>query len=1149
MYTPEHHSGTRTWGTAIASVRKHTEQRVAGRHGDDGLTLIEVLVAFVVLMVALIPLSYLFTTSVVEAGQANNQLTALSIAERWVETLANTSPPVNPNSGAVIVDTAEPPSGPAPTFTTSVTAASNGHALNAVSSISVTSTASFAAASASAPQVADVTTGAGASAVIVPVSYTSTAGNVLTCASNPCSSSTGTMSGTVTQTEIATPTETRGSTVYALSSKYEWETVQNSGVVSTTYNGASSLTLPSATILVASVANFTPASVASPQTAKVVSSNGVQTVYYTGIQAAPAALIGVTGGTGTVAVGATVKQNPKPNLCTSGTPQLLKLTVTVSWGPNADQNSVQDSEMINYPPFGVQTLGFLALQITGDSTASDAQGNPWSERVTAIPVTFTGPQVLNLYPDAYGCVFAQVKPGTYTVSIGQPVSGTPSGSTYGSPVFVANASGGASAPAGSYTNHVWSPPTSLPQGTVPTITVVVGAVTRIQAIAPSNFPSYDQASTVNFTYPSTTSVEDGVVCPGAGTITCVATGENANGTAQVSWSNGTTWSTPVVPGAGTVTRITSSACAATTACVGVGYGSGGAVILRGSTGSPPSFTADSLTGLGVSTAGALLTQVACPTATQCVAIGTTSAGAGVVLTGTIGASSDTWVSDTVPATTSLYDLQCPASANGCVALATTSSAPVIVSGPAAAGAWVTGTASGFTVSALTQVVCPTASTCLAIGIGKIGLAASSPITLSGIAASGLGSAVAWTADTISGATVSSLSSITCPSTTKCLVVGTGTSGATTGALLLWGATAGPLTAEFPLNGASTVSALTQLVCPSTTTCAGIGNSAGTPIIFTFTISAASSDTWHSDTVPNGAGTVTSLGKATCPAAASCLITATGTVSGSPAGFLISTSTLGGTTTSWAAASSGSGLPSSDNMLYFDGVACTGGATGTCAAVGATPSGAVVLTSSSGPTGSWADVSPVGLSGNATAGVPIEINNSGLNSGLTANQTYVNAVTAGAATNVTSLPLVFPFSGGYNLFAGDCSSEANAYNVDQVLTVPGGTSGTTTGMPTTTVPLGLASLQVSSPISGLAHAGVSATLVTVAAGGCAADTYTLPSTGVDGLSRTAVPYGTYTLSVNGTGYGTLVVSGSSETLSGASSGNATYALPSPVLVTA
>ena len=59
--------------------------------------------------------------------------------------------------------------------------------------------------------------------------------------------------------------------------------------------------------------------------------------------------------------------------------------------------------------------------------------------------------------------------------------------------------------------------------------------------------------------------------------------------------------------------------------------------------------------------------------------------------------------------------------------------------------------------------------------------------------------------------------------------------------------------------------------------------------------------------------------------------------GSPAGFLIDTANLGGTTTSWSAA----GLPSTDAVLYFDDVDCTGGASGTCSAVGATPTGAVV----------------------------------------------------------------------------------------------------------------------------------------------------------------------------------------------------------------
>jgi Tfp pilus assembly protein PilV len=1153
MFTDRTTHSTPLRARTLSTVRARTAERAAGRAGDQGVTLIEVMVAFVVLMIALIPLSYLFTTSLVQAGQSKNQQAALSIAERWTETLSNTSPPVNPNSGAVIVDTTEPPSGPSPTFTQTVTGASNGHALNAVSSISVTSTANFAAATAAAPQVAQVTTGTGSSAVIVPVSYTSTAGNVLTCATNPCSSQSGTMSGPITQTEIATPTESRGGTTYTLTSKYEWETVQNSGLVSTTSTSSVTLPLPTSpassdVLPVASVANFTAATPASPQSAKI----GGQTVFYTGTQTSPSiALTGVTGGTGTFASGTTVKQNPKPNLCTSGTPQLLKLTVTVSWGPNADANQVQDSVMINYPPFGVQTLGFLALQFSGDSAASDAQGNPWSERVTSIPVTLSGPQVLNLYPDPYGCVFAQVKPGTYTVSVGQPVSGYPAGSTYGSPVFVANAAGGASTPAGSYTGHVWSPPSSLPQGTVPTITVVVGSVTRVQAVAAANYPAYDQGSTINLTYPSTTAVEDGVDCLGAGQITCVATGQNANGNAQVAWSTGSTWSTVAVPGGGSVTRITSEACTTSgTACVGVGYGTNGAVIVSSTTGAGRSLTADSLTGLGMSTSGATLTQVTCPSPTQCVAVGTTSAGVGVVLTGTITVSgsstSDAWVSDPLPATTSVSGLQCPVGATGCVAIGTTSTGPVLLSGPAATGNWVAGTLTGFTISTLTQVTCPTATACLAIGTGKVGSATTaSPFVLSGAAASGLGTTVSWTADTISGAAISALSSIVCPSGSKCLVVGTGTTFATSGALVLWGSTSGTFTAEYPLSGANPVTALTQMLCPSTTTCVAIGTNAGTPVIFTGTISASSSDTWHLDTVPNGGGTVSSLTEVACPASGSCLIMATGTLASSPVGFLIDTANLGGTTTSWSAA----GLPSSDNILYFDDIDCTGGASGTCSAVGATPTGAVVLTSTGGPSGSWADVTPAGISGNASAGVPVEINNSGLNSGLTANQTYVTAVTAGGSSNATALPVVFPFLGGYNLFAGDCPSESNAYDVVNATTIPGGISGSTIGMPSPTVPLGLASLQVNAPLTGLAHAGVTVSLKTTAVAGCGTDTYNLPTTGADGLSRTAVPYGSYSVFLNGstTAYGTLVVSGNTETLSGATAGNGTYVLPNPVQV--
>lgn len=1158
----------RKWISSLGTRRTRILPRSDRYPGDRGVTLLEVIVSFVVLLIALIPLSYLFTTAIIQAGQSVYQQTALSIAEGWTETLSNTTPPVNPLTGAVIVDTSEAPSGPAPsTATTTVAGTSIGKSLatTGVSTLTVTSAAVFAAASTATPQVVDVTIGTGASAVVTELYYTQITGNILTCSTNPCnSSSTGTMSGTttVTQTEIATATETRGATTYNLSAKYEWATVQNSGVVSTTTT--SSVTLPASVIPVNSISGFTAATGSSPQSAKI----GGQTVFYTFLQSSPTELTGVTGGTGTFASGTTVKQNPKPNLCTSGTPQLLKMTITVSWGPNADTNNIQDSVVLNYPPSGVQTLGFLALQVSGDSEAADSQGDPWSTRVTAVPVTFSGPQTLNLYPDQYGCVFAQVKPGTYTVSVGQPSSGTPQGTSYNSTTypqpFVANAVGSSSAVAGSYSGHVWSPPDSPsnatePVGTAPAITVSVGTVTRVDAIAAANYPPYDEGSTINWTFPSTTAVDDGVVCPGVNQIACVASGQNSAGTAQIAWTPGSSWSNPSLPVGVSLTRMTSMASASTTACIGVGFGSSGAVILHGTTSSPILY-ADPVTGLaGLSSAGATLTQVVCPSATQCMAIGTNSSGAGVIASGAIGAvvagvSTDTWTLDTVStATTSLSSLQCPIGA-GCAVIGTTSTSPVILSGPAGSGTFAASTfptgASGFSVTTLSHLLCPTTTNCMAIGTGEVPSTATTspapPLVISGTWTGGsgvgtTGATQAWNSDAgATGTTLTSVSAITCPSTTKCLVTGTGTLGANTGALFLYGSPAGPtLGTEFPLNGGAAVTSIGQITCPVSGTCAAIGNNAGTPVIFTGTILApATADTWHSDNVPNGSGTVTSLTKVVCPSTASCLVMGAGTLSGSPAGFLLYTTTLGGTTTSWINPS----LP--DQVLYFDGIDCTPGASGTCAAVGATPTGAVVLTSTTGPA-PVSDVTPAGLSGNTTTGVPVEINNTSLNSGLTANQSYVNAITAGGTTNVTQLPQVFPFSGGYNMFAGDCPSEGtNTYTVAQATTIPGGTSATT-------VPLGLLSVKVTTPSGSLAHSGVTLQIKTTAVAGCGTDTYTLPTTAADGLSRTAVPYGSYSLFVNGssTAYTTVVVTGNTAVVSGATVGNGTYVLPTPIGVVA
>ncbi len=120
---------------------RHRTWSPRARRGDDGVSLIEVLVAFVVLMVALVPLSYLFTTSIIAAGQSKNQVQALSIAEKWVEIASNVTPPVNCN-GEAVVDQSVPPVGPTGAATT-VASGSNGQNLASQTTVNVASTANF----------------------------------------------------------------------------------------------------------------------------------------------------------------------------------------------------------------------------------------------------------------------------------------------------------------------------------------------------------------------------------------------------------------------------------------------------------------------------------------------------------------------------------------------------------------------------------------------------------------------------------------------------------------------------------------------------------------------------------------------------------------------------------------------------------------------------------------------------------------------------------------------------------------------------------------------------------------------------------------------------------------------------------------------
>ena len=486
----------------------HHQVRSEARHHDSldqGMTLIEVVVAFVVLMIALIPLSYLFTTSVIQAGQSTNQQTALSIAEQWTETLSNVTPPVNSN-GEVVTDQDAAPVGPAAGSTTTTAAYTVPASLVTPTTITVAATTTFATASATYPQSANVTTSTGQDTI----TYTGQTVNggsqitALTGITGWSQAETIANGAVVTQPTSVIPTETKGNTTYTLLAEYEWTTLQGAA-------------------------------------------NGAQ-----------------------------------PNLCVAGTPQLLKLRMTVSWGPNVDTNNVQDSVVIDYPPSGIQTLGFIALQVNGDSTATDSQGNPWSTRVQAPPVTVTQTsgtptqKTLTIYPDQNGCAFAQVEPGTYTVAINNATTGHPfSNDTYGSPPFVENALGTVTA------NEL-----TQPQSYTGTATVVGGRRLEAHHLLRPGEPGQPLLSFLELhrgrrRLPGCRRAQLHLH-RGDGTGTGVPTG-----TAVLTTFNQATaqWATATLPTG--VTRLPSVACATTgattTRCIAVGYGSGGAVILSSPT--------------------------------------------------------------------------------------------------------------------------------------------------------------------------------------------------------------------------------------------------------------------------------------------------------------------------------------------------------------------------------------------------------------------------------------------------------------------------------------------------------------------------------------------------------------------------------------
>ncbi|MGO9028725.1 MAG: hypothetical protein ACLQOZ_08890 [Acidimicrobiales bacterium] len=97
--------------------RRRTCLRCArNERSDDGISLVEVLVAFVILMIAIVPLSYMLDSAVADAAGARQREAALQLADSWIEILSNSTPPLytNPDgTQTVITNSPQPAQTPA----------------------------------------------------------------------------------------------------------------------------------------------------------------------------------------------------------------------------------------------------------------------------------------------------------------------------------------------------------------------------------------------------------------------------------------------------------------------------------------------------------------------------------------------------------------------------------------------------------------------------------------------------------------------------------------------------------------------------------------------------------------------------------------------------------------------------------------------------------------------------------------------------------------------------------------------------------------------------------------------------------------------------------------------------------------------------
>lgn len=756
----------------------------------------------------------------------------------------------------------------------------------------------------------------------------------------------------------------------------------------------------------------------------------------------------------------TSAQGSQPDLCTAATvPSVLALHVWVTWGRG---QKVTDATVIDYPPPGLPTGGFLAVQVEGDPAGApppSAGGTAWATRVQGVPVTMTSSSFsTTLVPNSYGCVFQQVPPGTYTVSLADPSAGA----APATPSWTANA------------DETTTPSRS-------SLVVNVGLVTL------ATF-QYDQGAFVTLDYPTSTATDGGATCPSVGAIRCLVFGQapalavdpGATPVAELSVRTSSGWKLTVLRASGAV-RIVAAACAGTRRCVAVGDARTAGGYVGASVSSPTTsvaFTADGIpSGVGA------LDAIACPASTACYAAGSGPSGA-VLLSGTVTTSGVSWALDTVPANAgAITDLTCPAPST---CYATTSSGDIL--SLTSATTWAADTVPTTTTSApgvLRAVACASPTTCYAVGT-RASSPAASELSLTSA------TPTKWVKDS-GPSTAGSLTSVECAtsgSTTSCHALGRRTvGGASYGAILSLSA---PTT--WTLDTPASEGSITSITCPSATVCTAVGTtSAGTPLVLWQT----GATSFTAEPVPAGTASLSSVA---CGNSGHCFVEGTSTTSGTSG-------------TSGAVILSGGGATWTLDSLPSDPVALSGIACGAtlCEAPGSSETGALYLEGTTTGSG-WVAAGPAAAAGLDAAGVPVAVTSSGLQ---TVSPLEV-AVPAATAVVSRAGPL-FPFQSGYTVAATECAPlESGAL----ARTIPGGTA--TVSLPMGLLSLRVVTQSGAANGGATVSAAPRCSVpLSPPAGMTNPSTLALPATDAFGLSEIAVPYGTYSVTVSAGGHAVTV----------------------------